>query len=308
MRPDQEDHGRAPEHIPVLLHEVLEFLNLQPGLTVVDGTVGSAGHAMEISERIQPAGTLIGLDRDPEALARSAERLRGVPCELRHASYSDLGAVLAELGREQVDRVLIDLGLSSDQLADESRGFSFESDGRLDMRFDPSTATDAAEVVNRWSESRLADVFHDYGEERYARRIARRIVQNRPIRSARALADLIARCVPHERRRGGRRRIHPATRVFQALRIVVNQELEHLHTFLYRELPRHLAPEGRVVVLSFHSLEDRMVKQAFRQRDVWNNLTKKPVTASDAEARTNPRSRSAKLRAAVRLPGSPNGR
>lgn len=262
---------------------------------------------MEIAERIQPAGRLIGLDRDPEALARAAQRLAGVPCELRHASYADLGDVLTELGLEHADRVLVDLGLSSDQLADASRGFSFESDGPLDMRFDPSTTPDAAEVVNRWPEARLADVFHEYGEERYARRIARRIVQNRPLRSPQALADLVARCVPHERRRTGRRRIHPATRVFQALRIVVNQELEHLHALLDRELPTRLTPGGRAVVLSFHSLEDRMVKQAFRQRDVWKNLTKKPVTASESEVRNNPRSRSAKLRAAVRLPEPTNG-
>ena len=256
---------------------------------------------MEIVQRIEPGGRLIGLDRDPSALDRSAERLRGTPCDLVHASYSELGEVLAQLQIEGVDRVLVDLGLSSDQLADVNRGFSFESDAPLDMRFDPSSDLTAAEVVNRWQEARMADAFYEFGEERFSRRIARRIVQTRPIRSTRALAELVFRCVPHERRRSGRLRIHPATRVFQALRIVVNQELEHLHRFLHRELPQHLTPGGRAVAISFHSLEDRMVKQAFRQRDIWTNLTKKPVTAGEGELRDNPRSRSAKLRAAVKL-------
>lgn len=256
---------------------------------------------MEIARQIQPDGRLIGLDRDPAALARSAEHLRGLPCDLSQASYAELSEILSELKLDSVDRALVDLGLSSDQLADTARGFSFDSNGPLDMRFDPASAPTAADVVNRWPEAQLADGFREFGEERYARRIARRIVQSRPIASPRALADLIVGCVPHERRRGGRWRIHPATRVFQALRIIVNEELEHLHAFLHRELPQCLAPGGRAVVISFHSLEDRLVKQAFRQRDVWNNLTKKPVTAGEAELRQNPRSRSAKLRAAVKL-------
>ena len=209
MCPDQADHGRAPEHVPVLLHEVLEFLDLGPGLTVVDGTVGSGGHAMEIAQRIEPGGRLIGLDRDPAALERSAERLRGTSSDLAHASYSELGEVLAQLQLDSVDRVLVDLGLSSDQLADVDRGFSFESDGPLDMRFDPSSDLTAADVVNRWQEARMADAFYEFGEERFSRRIARRIVQTRPIRSTRALAELVFRCVPHERRKSGRLRIHP---------------------------------------------------------------------------------------------------
>jgi 16S rRNA (cytosine1402-N4)-methyltransferase len=215
---------------------------------------------------------------------------------LVHANYADLGQALAGRGLSFVDRVLIDLGLSSDQLADAGRGFSFDADGPLDMRVDTSHGPTAADLVNRCPEAELARILFEYGEERHSRRIARRIVAQRPIRTAAELAELVRRAAPPHR---GRQRIHPATRVFQALRIAANDELGALRTLLHNELPRVLRPGGRAVVISFHSLEDRLVKQAFRDRDRWENLTRKPVIADEAELRANPRSRSAKLRAAV---------
>lgn len=296
VSPDSESEAPHTVHVPVLSEDVLHFLDLGPGLRVVDGTVGSGGHAVEIAARIQPEGRLIGLDRDPAAIARARRRLPADCCALRQASFSELSAVLAEFGLTDVDRVLLDLGLSSDQLADRDRGFSFDSEGELDMRFDPASPATASEIINRTPEAELADLFYEYGEERLSRRIARRVVQSRPIETARELAEIVARCYPR-----GRHRIHPATRVFQALRIAVNEELDHLRRFLHEELPRCLASGGRAVVISFHSLEDRLVKQAFRDRDTWLVLTKKPVTAGAAETARNPRSRSAKLRAAQRL-------
>ena len=290
------DTATGAVHVPVLLGPVLEYLDLHPGLVVVDGTVGAGGHARHILERIEPGGTLIGLDRDPMMLEHARTILNRPNVSLVHASYADLGQALAGPGIAAVDRVLVDLGLSSDQLADAGRGFSFDVDGPLDMRFDPSLGQTAAELVNRLPEAELARILFEFGEERHSRRIARRIVSQRPIRSAVALADLVRRAVRPPR---GRQRIHPATRVFQALRIAVNDELGALQTLLLDELPRRLRLGGRAVVISFHSLEDRLVKQAFRDRDQWENLTRKPVVAEAAEVCANPRSRSAKLRAAV---------
>jgi 16S rRNA (cytosine1402-N4)-methyltransferase len=290
--------GTAPGavHVPVLLGPVLEYLDLHPGLVVVDGTVGGGGHARHILERIEPDGTLIGLDRDPMMLAHAHTALTRPNVRLVHASYADLGEALTRLDVSAVDRVLVDLGLSSDQLADAGRGFSFDADSPLDMRFDISHGPTAADLVNRLPEAELARILFEYGEERHSRRIARRIVMQRPIRSSAALADLVRRSAPPPR---GRQRIHPATRVFQALRIAVNNELGALGTLLHDELPRRLRAGGRAVVIAFHSLEDRLVKQAFRDRHQWENLTRKPVVADEAEVRANPRSRSAKLRAAV---------
>lgn len=306
-------------HIPVLPAEVLHWLDPQPGQVIVDGTVGAGGHAALILPRIQPGGRLIGLDRDPMMLthaqcvlsnaavasgstagqassgtqieASSGTRIEA-GFELVHASYAELQRVLGDLGVEVVDGVLVDLGLSSDQLAHADRGFGFESAG-LDMRFDPTHGRSAAELLNSAPAEELADIFYHYGEERFARRIARRIVEKRPIETATQLAELVKRAVPGH----GRQRIHPATRVFQALRIAVNDELGALEALLGRELPASLRPGGRAVVISFHSLEDRIVKRAFRDGP-WEVLTKKPVTASADEERQNPRSRSAKLRAA----------
>jgi 16S rRNA (cytosine1402-N4)-methyltransferase len=280
------------------LDEVLQFLDLQPGQTVVDGTVGAAGHARIIQERIAPGGTLIGLDRDPLMLAHARVHLDENRCQLRPSSYADLRDVLDELGIGAVDRVLLDLGLSSDQLADDTRGFGFEAGGPLDMRFDASQGRPAADLVNRLKERDLADLIYKFGEERFSRRIARRIVAARPITTARQLAETVVRSVP---RPGGRRpRIHPATRVFQALRIAVNDELGELERFLEHGLPACLAAGGRAVIITFHSLEDRLVKNAFRNKGVWETLTRKPVRATDEEQRANPRCRAAKLRAAVK--------
>ena len=287
---------QGPVHVPVLLGPVLDYLDLRPGLVVVDGTVGAGGHAQHILERIQPGGRLIGLDRDPMMLAHARHALTQPDRYLLQASYAELARVLSGLGMTAIDRLLLDLGLSSDQLADASRGFSFDSNGPLDMRFDTSHGPTAADVINRLPEVELARILFEYGDERHSRRIARRIVAARPLRTAAALADLVRRAVPRPR---SRQRIHPATRVFQALRIAVNDELDALRTLLHDQLPRVLRTGGRAVVISFHSLEDRIVKQAFRDRECWESLTRKPVVADEAEIRANPRSRSAKLRAAV---------
>ena len=292
----EPDSGAGAVHVAVLLQEVLALLDLRPGLTVVDGTVGAGGHAREILSRIQPGGRLIGLDRDPMMLAHARSVLPADGVELVHASYAELTAVLAERGIPTVDRMLVDLGLSSDQLGDAARGFGFDSGAGLDMRFDVARGASAADLVNSLPESELADILYQYGEERLSRRIARRIVERRPIRTAAQLADAVCSAQPKGKAWS---RIHPATRVFQALRIAVNEELEQLQLLLDRELPAALSPGGRAAVISFHSLEDRLVKQAFRNRERWENLTRKPVTAGDAELAANPRSRSAKLRGAV---------
>lgn len=291
------DPGAASDphavHVPVLLTEVLHWLDLQPGQVVVDGTLGAGGHATEIVRRIEPGGRLIGLDRDPMMLQLAQSALGTPTSHLVHASYAELTRVLSQLNIEQVDAVLVDLGLSSDQLAHADRGFGFDSAG-LDMRFDPTGGQTAADLLNESTAAQLADIFYEYGEERFSRRIARRIVESRPIETAAQLADVVRRATASGR---GRQRIHPATRVFQALRIAVNDELGALERLLRHELPVALRPGGRAVVISFHSLEDRLVKHAFRDGP-WDVLTRKPVTADDAEIRTNPRARSAKLRAA----------
>ncbi len=296
MSPPEPEAGPGAVHVPVLLHEVLELLDLRPGQTVVDGTVGAGGHACEIHQRIQPGGRLIGLDRDPMMLAHARSVLPADGVELVQSSYAELMTVLTERGIPAIDRLLVDLGLSSDQLDDAARGFRFDSEAGLDMRFDASRGRPATELVNTLPEDALADILYQYGEERLSRRIARRIVERRPLRTAAQLSDAVCSAMPKGRAWS---RIHPATRVFQALRIAVNEELEQLRTLLDRELPAALAPGGRAVVISFHSLEDRMVKQAFRDRTRWESLTRKPVTAGESELQTNPRSRSAKLRAAV---------
>ncbi|MFO1094972.1 MAG: 16S rRNA (cytosine(1402)-N(4))-methyltransferase RsmH [Planctomycetaceae bacterium] len=285
-------------HVPVLLTEVLHWLDPQPGQIIVDGTVGAGGHTAHILPRLAPGGRLIGLDRDPMMLSHAQSVLAATAesdgrYELVHASYAELRRVLSDRDIEAVDGVLVDLGLSSDQLAHADRGFGFESVG-LDMRFDTTQGQNAKDLLNGASANELADIFYHYGEERFARRIARRIVENRPIETAAQLAEIAKRAAAPGR---GRQRIHPATRVFQALRIAVNDELGALESLLQRELPASLRPGGRAVVISFHSLEDRLVKHAFRDGH-WEVLTKKPVSASADEEHSNPRSRSAKLRAA----------
>jgi 16S rRNA (cytosine1402-N4)-methyltransferase len=286
-------------HVPVLRDEVLEWLDPRPGQVLVDGTLGGGGHARALLNRVVPEGRLIGLDRDPAAIERAAETLAGTPTTLVHSDFRDLPEVLAQLGLPTVDGVLLDLGLSSDQLEDPGRGFSFSTHGPLDLRFDPMSGEPAWRLVNRLDEKRLAQLIYEFGEERYSRRIARAIVRRRsekPIKTSTDLAELVRRCVP---RSPSSWRLDPATRTFQALRIAVNHELESLETALAR-VPGCLAPGGRFAVISFHSLEDRRVKESFRDDARLEVLTRKPVRPSPDEIETNPRARSAKLRVARR--------
>jgi 16S rRNA (cytosine1402-N4)-methyltransferase len=291
----------AAVHQPVLLREAIRHLELQPGLIVADGTVGAGGHARKILEQIGIEGTLIGLDRDPLMLQLAARVVSGPNCHFRHGSYVELPRILGELGLLAVDRILLDLGLSSDQLADERRGFSFESAGLLDLRFDITQGRPAWQLLDELDESELASVFHEYGEERFSGPIARQIVarrQSNPVRTAGDLVGAVGAAVPGKFQREARK--HPATRIFQALRIAVNDELKHLELALDGPLLQALGPGGRLVIITFHSLEDRLVKQAFQDETRWQNLTPKPVTPRSAEQRINPRSRTAKLRAAVK--------
>ncbi|MBC7817620.1 MAG: 16S rRNA (cytosine(1402)-N(4))-methyltransferase RsmH [Planctomycetaceae bacterium] len=286
-----------------MLRETLQALDLSPGLTVVDGTVGGGGHSRHILPKILPDGVLIGLDRDPRMLQDAATVVISERSHLCHASYQELPNVLRELKLDAVDRILLDLGLSSDQLADRERGFGFSTSGPLDMRFDVSQGEPAAALLSRATSEELATIFYEFGEERFSRQIAERIVRQRsssPIETASDLVAAIDLALPPSIKHDARRA--PATRVFQALRIAVNRELEHLQHALEHSLYESLRPGGRLVVITFHSLEDRLVKHAFRDETRWQCLHKKPVSPSPQEIRINPRSRSAKLRAAVKLP------
>jgi 16S rRNA (cytosine1402-N4)-methyltransferase len=292
-------------HVPVLLKEAIDFLEVRRGGIYIDATVGLGGHSYEIAKRLGAPGHLIGLDKDPAALGIAGSRLQASgsseadwpSIELRQASF----ASLAEARSPIADGLLADIGVSSLQLDDAARGFSFQADGPLDMRMDPRSERSAEQVVNHLDERQLADVIYEFGEERRSRRIARAICRSRPIRSTAHLADVIsaaARPMNSEQRR-----IHPATRTFQALRIFVNRELDDLRALL-KAAPRILKPGGRVVVISFHSLEDRIVKDAFREgskEGYFRVLTKKPITATEEESDRNPRARSAKLRAAEKI-------
>ena len=293
----------AARHVPVLLREVERVLDLKPGLIVVDGTVGAGGHSQMIANRIGSEGILIGLDRDPMMLALAALVLPvSDRVHLKQASYGELPDVLTGLGLSGVDRVLLDLGLSSDQLADASRGFSFLAEGPLDLRFDKSRGQSAAEFLRTATESELERVLREYGEDSASGRIAKYLVgraASKPIETGAELADAIAECLGIHRREAGAK--HPATRVFQALRIAVNDELEHVARGLEASVFGSLKPGGLAAVITFHSLEDRIVKQEFRRTDRWENLTAKPIVASHQEQRFNPRSRSAKLRVARKL-------
>ena len=289
-------------HVPVLPAEVLHWLDPRPGQVIVDCTAGVGGHTRLLAERVLPGGRVIALDQDEAMLKLARPRLVGLPVTLVHASFEQLGDVLHEQGLTAVDGVLADLGVCSDQLADPDRGLSFQQPGLLDMRLDATRGETAADLLRRLPERELADLIYRYGEERFSRRIARRVVEARqrePLATTEQLAELVRRCVPRPKGKGGG--IDPATRTFQALRIAVNDELGALERLL-AQLPEWVRPGGRAVLISFHSLEDRLVKQAFRRADDWRVLTKKPVTAGDDEVRTNPRARSAKLRAAERAP------
>lgn len=289
-------------HTSVLPAESLSFLALEPGDRVVDGTLGGGGHTRLLAEAVGPTGLVIAIDRDAAAIAHGVETLAGLPVRFAQANYRDLPEVLDALSIDKVDAVLLDVGLSSDQLADASRGFSFEAEGPLDLRFDTSEGEPAWRLVNRLRPETLADILYEFGEERHSRRIARRVAAERekePIRTAKHFARVVASAIPKQYPPP---RIHPATRSFQALRIAVNEELKSLSIALERT-PTRLVPGGRMVVISFHSLEDRLVKQAFRNTQVWECLTRSPVEASEEEVARNPRSRSARLRAAKRLAG-----
>ncbi|MCS6865054.1 MAG: 16S rRNA (cytosine(1402)-N(4))-methyltransferase RsmH [Gemmataceae bacterium] len=289
---------RMPVHASVLPAEVVSWLDPQPGETWVDCTVGSGGHTRLLAARVAPTGRVLALDQDPAMLELAQQCSdRSLPITWIHANFDQLSDILITHGIAHVDGVLADLGFCSDQLACAERGFSFRDDGPLDMRLDPTQGTTAAELVNTLSEAALAHVFWEYGEERYSRRVARHIVERRrdkPFTTTGELVELVRRCVP----RSGR--IDPATRVFQALRIAVNDELGCLERLL-AVLPRVVRPGGKVGIISFHSLEDRRVKQAFRTPGVWQPLTKKPVEATAEEIHRNPRARSAKLRVAQRI-------
>jgi 16S rRNA (cytosine1402-N4)-methyltransferase len=323
-----EKHGSlgAPEvgHVPVLLKEAIDFLAVKRGGTYLDATVGLGGHSYEIARRLGAPGHLIGFDKDPAALEQARERLKPINSRsslvvseaaaerpttsdqrpeldwpqitLIHGSFAEAGERVAPAS---LDGMMADLGVSSLQLNDSARGFSFQAEGPLDMRMNPVSGETAEQVVNHIDERELADVIYEFGEERRSRRIARAIVRSRPIRTTKQLVEVVsaaARSMKHER-------IHPATRTFQALRIFVNRELDDLKALL-EAAPRVLKPGGRLVTISFHSLEDRIVKDALHDgaKQGWYRLlTKKPVTASEEEIDRNPRSRSAKMRAAEKI-------
>ncbi len=289
-------------HQPVLLEEVLTWLAPRAGAVLLDGTAGGGGHVAALAARVGPGGRVIGLDRDPAMLELAREAVGDLPVTLVHAPYAEMARVLEQAGIDRVQGILLDLGLSSDQLAWAGRGFSFAADGPLDMRFDPdSGGPTAADLVNRLPADELADVIYQFGEERFSRRIARRVVEERkkgPIRTAGQLSEIVRRSIPGPARH---RSIDPATRVFQALRIAVNDELGQLDAAL-KVIPEVLAPGGRAAIISFHSLEDRRVKWAFKSDARLSVLTKKPVTATAGELAVNPRARSAKLRVAERCP------
>jgi 16S rRNA (cytosine1402-N4)-methyltransferase len=287
-------------HTSVMPAEVLSWLAPARGGRVVDGTLGGGGHTRLLAEAVGPDGLVVAIDRDPAAIERAARELAGLPVRFAQANFRDLPEVLDAVELDTVDAVLLDVGMSSDQLADAERGFSFEADGPLDLRFDPTEGEPAWRLVNRLRVETLADLIYEFGEERHSRRIARRIVdvrQKNPIQSAREFARLVASAVP---RQPGPSRIHPATRTFQALRIAVNEELKSLRIALER-IPTRLACGGRLAVISFHSLEDRLVKQAFRCSQTWECLTRSPLESSAEERALNPRSRSARMRIARRL-------
>jgi 16S rRNA (cytosine1402-N4)-methyltransferase len=290
-------------HVPVLWREAIEILNVQPDGFYIDATLGAGGHAEGILRRLE-SGKLLGIDCDPAALAAARERLKSFGEKLiaMHGNFAQIDALHAASGLPPADGLLADLGMSSLQLDDVSRGFSFNAPGPLDMRMDPSAGPTAADLVNQMSERELADLIFKLGEERHSRRIARAIVKGRPYRLTTELAQVVTRVIPS---RAAFRHIHPATRTFQALRLEVNRELESLESLLAGALGV-LKPGGRVVILSFHSLEDRRVKRAFQswqQQGRAQILTRKVVRPSEEEVRANPRSRSARLRAAERAGG-----
>jgi 16S rRNA (cytosine1402-N4)-methyltransferase len=300
--------GNEAGHVSVLLKEAIDFLAVKRGGTYIDATLGLGGHSYEIARRLGRRGRLIGFDKDRQALEIARQRLANPPPELARdwPEVTVLHSSFAEIGRSvppaSADGILADLGLSSLQLSQPARGFSFQAEGPLDMRMNQHGERTADQVVNRIGEEELANVIYEFGEERRSRRIARAIVRARPIRTTAHLAQVISAAL-RPVNSGSYDRIHPATRTFQAIRIFVNQELEDLQALL-ASTPQVLKAGGRLAVISFHSLEDRMVKDAFRdgaKNGIYRVLTKKPVGASEEEVDRNPRARSAKLRAAERI-------
>ncbi|PID85537.1 MAG: 16S rRNA (cytosine(1402)-N(4))-methyltransferase [Chloroflexi bacterium] len=303
-------------HIPVLYHEVLHLLQPQAGEDFIDGTVGAGGHLTGILEATAPDGRALGFDKDPQAITYAAAKLDkfGKRVTVVNKSYAEMPNLAPQLGFAQVNGILLDLGLSSRQLDDGSRGFSFRFEAPLDMRYNQTKGETAADLVNNLSEAELADIFWRYGEEKQSRKIARLIVENRPITTTTQLAHLIE---AHAGKRN--RRLHPATLVFQALRIAVNHELNAVETGIPAAI-KLLKPGGRIAVISFHSLEDRFVKRLFRQlsqdcicppqqpictcnnKAIVKRITRKAVKATAAEIKSNPRSRSARLRVIEKLP------
>jgi len=294
-------------HVPVMLGEVLEYLDLKPGKVIVDATVGTAGHSLAIIERILPGGRLIAIDRDEASLEIARQRLSnfGSVFELIHGNFVDIDTLLENAKVGKVDGALFDLGISSFQLFDPSRGFSFQNDGPLDMRMDKESYISAYDLVNNLNEEELSTLLWNFGEERWHNRIAHLIVRERekePISTTTQLADIVAKSVP-SRYRHRFYRIHPATRTFQAVRIAVNRELEILEAAVNKAIAL-LEKKGRICVISFHSLEDRVIKFAFRKAEaagLVNIITPKPLTPRAQEVEANPASRSSKLRVAERI-------
>ena len=290
-------------HRPVMVEDVLDYLNLQSGQIILDCTVGGGGHASGILDKIKPDGFLIGIDKDMEILQTAKQSLSKTTgkFKLYHADYSDIDEVLRQAEVDKVNGVLLDLGVSSLQFDQADRGFSFAKEAPLDMRMDRSRGITAQNLIQRLSETELAELLWKYGEERWSRRIARAILKEKKgvgITSTRQLAAIIERVIPR-----GKSKIHPATRVFQALRIAVNKELDNLEIFLDK-IYNYMAVGARIVIISFHSLEDRIVKSKFiemAKKNIFRVLTKKPITPHESEIGENIRSRSAKLRAAERI-------
>jgi len=300
-------HGKSRfGHVSVLLKEAIDFLAVRRGGTYIDATLGLGGHSFEIAKRLGRQGRLIGFDKDTHAIELAQKRLNEPPAELKddwpeieliHASFAEIGERVA---RGTVQGILADVGVSSMQFDDATRGFSFQAEGPLDMRMNPESELSADQVVNQFDEKDLADLIYEFGEERRSRRIARAIVRARPVKTTAHLAQVISAAArPMKFGKG----IHPATLTFQALRIFVNRELDDLDALL-KMAPKVLAKGGRLVVISFHSLEDRRVKDSLREgakHERYEILTRKPLTASEEEIRSNPRSRSAKMRAAIKI-------
>ena len=296
---------RKQAHVPVLLEEALQYLNVRRGGTYVDATLGLAGHSSAIAKRLGGAGKLICFDRDPEAMAKAKARMEEVASELGAEMPQvvyvprEFSEAAEEVAAKSVDGLLADFGVSSLQLDEAHRGFSFRSDGPLDMRMNPRAGETAEQVVNQEDENVLADLIYEFGEERRSRKIARAIVRARPIATTAELARVISAVAPQMK--GDK--VHPATKTFQAIRMRVNDELGEIRSLL-KSAGSLLKPGGRLVLISFHSLEDRLVKDAFReagQAKTFNVLTKKPVVAEEQEQMRNPRSRSAKMRAAEKI-------